>query len=115
MGINVLANRVREVILAWLLTRLVVSDYPGYYTALFGEGLGTLFFQFFFSLLTCDRTLAPNISNGELKIIMMILNDYIYNNDDKKLLIIIIPLVTFRIKHKVKQSHISEGNTYKES
>jgi len=32
------------------LTGLVVSDYPGYYTALFGEGLGTLFFQFFFSL-----------------------------------------------------------------
>lgn len=51
------------------------------------------------------------MSNGELKIIMMILNDYIYNNDDKKLLIIIIPLVRFRIKHKVKQSHISEGNT----
>ena len=67
-------------------------------------------FNFFFSLLTCDRTLAPNISNGELKIIMMILNDYIYNNNDNKI-IIIIPLVTFRIKHKVKQSHISEGNT----
>lgn len=64
----------------------------------------------FFSLLTCGRTLAPNISNGELKIIMMILNDYIYNNNDNKI-IIIIPLVTFRIKHKVKQSHISEGNT----
>lgn len=63
----------------------------------------------FFSLLTCGRTLAPNISNGELKI-MMILNDYIYNNNDNKI-IIIIPLVTFRIKHKVKQSHISEGNT----
>ena len=68
----------------------------------------------FFSLLTCGRTLAPNISNGELKIIMMILNDYIYNNNDNKI-IIIIPLVTFCIKHKVKQSHISEGNTYKES
>lgn len=64
----------------------------------------------FFSLLTCGRTLAPNMSNGELKIIMMILNDYIYNNNDNKI-IIIIPLVTFRIKHKVKQSHISEGNT----
>ena len=64
----------------------------------------------FFSLLTCGRTLAPNISNGELKIIMMILNDYIYNNNDNKI-IIIIPLVTFRIKQKVKQSHISEGNT----
>lgn len=64
----------------------------------------------FFSLLTCGRTIAPNISNGELKIIMMILNDYIYNNNDNKI-IIIIPLVTFRIKHKVKQSHISEGNT----
>lgn len=64
----------------------------------------------FFSLLTCGRTLAPNISNGELKIIMMILNDYIYNNNDNKI-IIIIPLVTFRIEHKVKQSHISEGNT----
>ena len=41
---------------------------------------------------------------------MMILNDYIYNNNDNKI-IVIIPLVTFRIKHKVKQSHISEGNT----
>ena len=65
----------------------------------------------FFSLLTCGRTLAPNISNGELKIIMMILNDYIYNNNDNNKIIIIISLVTFRIKHKVKQSHISEGNT----
>lgn len=64
----------------------------------------------FFSLLTCGRTLAPNISNDELKIIMMILNDYIYNNNDNKI-IIIIPLVTFCIKHNVKQSHISEGNT----
>ena len=65
----------------------------------------------FFSLLTCGRTLAPNISNGELKIIMMILNDYIYNNNDNNKIMIIIPLVTFCIKHKVKQSHISEGNT----
>ena len=42
---------------------------------------------------------------------MMILNNYIDNNNDNKIMIIIIPLVTFRIKHKVKQSHISEGNT----
>lgn len=41
----------------------------------------------------------------------MILNDYIYNNNDNNKIIIIIPLVTFRIKYKVKQSHISEGNT----
>lgn len=66
-------------------------------------------FNFFF-LKACGRTLAPNISKGELKILMMILNNYVDNNDDNKI-IIIIPLVTFRIKHKVKQSHISEGNT----